>query len=253
MAFDIDYLGQVSSSGNPEALRVWSYNGTSSGSNEAIATIAASGYFNNAQQNLTAGSLAGKFQVGDVIHIHGNDSNGMYVVTSITTNVAVGSYAAIGTVNTANIANNAVTSAKLAEGLINHLSISMTLAEFIGLYTASHQVVAAPGAGKKLILHRLVLGIDYGGTVLANGGAVHVQYDSTANGAGTKASGTLAAATLIAATADTTFGFSPVDTTLVDSTTLNKGLFLAAATADFTGGTGSTYEVDVWYSVMDLS
>lgn len=253
MAFDINYLGRVSSSANSQAKKVWSYNGTSDGTNETVATIVASGYFNSAQQNLTSGSESGLFSVGDVIHVHGSDANGMYVVSSVTTNVTLGSYAAIGTVDTANLADGAVTSAKLAEGLVQHVQVDLTLAELIGAYTASVELVAAPGAGKKLILNRATLWVDYGGTVLADGGASHIQYDSTANGAGTKASNTLAAATLIAATADTTFGFTPVDTTLVDSATLNKGLYFAMATADFTGGTSSVYKMDVWYAVADFN
>lgn len=156
-------------------------------------------------------------------------------------------------VETGMLADEAVTSAKVDETLVQHAQVDVDLATFIGSYTASALLVAAPGASKKLVLHRATLWIDYGGTVLADGGAVHIQYDSTANGAGTKATGTLAAATLISATADTSFGFSPVDTTLVDSTTLNKGLYLAAATQDFTGGTSSAYKLDVWYSVMDVS
>ena len=243
MAFNINYLGRVSSSANRDALKVWTYNGTSTGSNEAVATIVASGYFNSLQQNLTSGSEAGPMNVGDVIHIHGNDANGMYVVTSVTTNVTVATYAAIGSIN----------SAQVVDTLIQHVQVDLSLAEFIAAYTTSQEIVAAPGANKKLILHRASLAINYGGTVLANGGAMHLQYDSTANGAGTKATGTLAAATLIAATADTSFGFSPVDTTLVDSTTLNKGLYLAMASADFTGGDSSTYKVDAWYSVSDIS
>jgi hypothetical protein len=254
MAFNINYLGRVNTSANSNALKHWSYNATATGSNEAIATVAGAGYFNNAQQNLTNGTEAGLFAVDDVIDIHGNDANGMYVVSSITTNVTVGSYAAIGAVDTANIAANAVTTAKLAEGLVVTSGIvDVTLAEFVGSYTASLVLVAAPGANKKLILHRANLWINYGGTVLANGGAMHVQYDNTANGAGTKATGTLAAATLIGATADTSFGFSPVDTTLTDATTLNKGLYLAMATADFTGGDASVYKVKVDYSVLDVS
>jgi hypothetical protein len=252
MAFDIKYLGKISSSGNGFAPNVWSYNGsTASGADDTAAEISASAYFNNAQVVLD--SASGKLQIGDVIMYRGSDANGMLSVTAVTTNVTTSSFAAIGTVDTAQIAANAVTSAKLDVSLVQSAVVSLTLAEFIALYTTSFEVVAAPGAGLKLILIRNALGIDYGGTVLANGGAMHVQYDTTANGAGTKASGTLAAATVIAATADTTFGFSPVDTTLVDSTTLNKSLCYAMATADFTGGTASTYEGHTWYSTMDLS
>lgn len=243
MAFDKDYMGRVNSSANAQALKVWTYNATATGTNEAVATVVASGYFNAFQQNLTSGTEAGPLKVGDVMHIHGNDANGMYVVTSVTTNVTVATYAAIGSIN----------SAQVVDTLIQHVQVDLTLAEFIAMYTTSQEIVAAPGANQKLILHRAALWIDYGGTVLADGGAIHVQYDSTANGAGVKATNTLAAATLISATADTSFGFTPVDTTLVDSTSLNKGLYLAAATQDFTGGTGSVYKVDAWYSVQDVA
>ena len=274
-------MGRVSSGANSDVQKVWIYNATSTGSNEAIATVVASGYFDDFMINLTLG--LGPLSIGDVIVINGNDASGMYIFTAVTTAVTVSTFAAIGTIGTSNIDNLAVTTAKLAADavtnakladdavetanildanvtsakvdplLIQHAQVDVDLATFIGSYTASALLVAAPGANKKLIVHRVVLWIDYGGTVLANGGAMHVQYDSTANGAGTKATGTLAAATLIAATADTTFGFTPVDTTLVDSTTLNKGLYLAAATADFTGGTSSAYKVDVWYSVLDVA
>lgn len=172
---------------------------------------------------------------------------------NVPTSVSMSGDVAIANTGATTIQANAVESSMLAEGLVQHAQVSVDLATFIGSYTASVVLVAAPGAGKKLILHRATLWIDYGGTVLADGGAVHIQYDSTANGGGTKASGTIAAATLIAATADTTFGFSPVDTTLVDSTTLDTGLYFATATADFTGGTNSVYRFDIWYSVADFN
>ena len=92
MAFGIDYLGKVSTSANQDALQVWVYNGTSSGSNETLATIAASAYFNSAQQVLTSGSEAGVLQVGDAIFLNGNDASGLYQVSSITTNVALAAY-----------------------------------------------------------------------------------------------------------------------------------------------------------------
>ena len=117
MAFNIDYLARVSTSANIGALKVWTYNATATGTDEAIATVVASGYFDAAQQVLTSGSEVGLLAVGDVFHIHGNDSNGMYVVSTISTNVEIGSYAAIGTVDTANIADDAVTLGKLASGI----------------------------------------------------------------------------------------------------------------------------------------
>lgn len=159
--------------------------------------------------------------------------------------------------NAAFIANPApagtVSSGMLVESLLQHTQVDVTLAQLIGSNTASVEIVSAPGAGKKHILHRATLHVNYGGTVLASGGAVQIQYADDADAGGTFATGTLAAATLIAATADTSFGFSPVNTTLTDATTSNVGLYLSTATADFTGGTGSTYKVDVWYSVANLA
>lgn len=263
MAFDKEYLarssvalntGMVIASGSePASPCMWTYRSAA----DAIATIAAANYFADAVYMLS---------VNDLIYISASDAVGMYVVATV--DRAAGTITLVaasltGSVNTANIVNSAVTTAKIADGavtsakveesLLQHAQVDVALADFIGAYTASVLLVAAPGASKKIILNRGTLWIDYGGTVLANGGAVHIQYDDTANGAGVKATGTIAAATLIAATADTTFGFSPVDTTLVDSTTLNKGLYFAAATADFTGGTASAYKFDVWYSVADFS
>lgn len=92
MAFNIDYMARVSTSANSDSLKVWIYNGTSSGSNETLATIVASAYFNNFQQKLTSGSEFGPLTVGDVIMVQGNNASGMYEVTSITTNVTVSVY-----------------------------------------------------------------------------------------------------------------------------------------------------------------
>lgn len=288
MAFDINYMSRVSSSGNTEGLKVWSYNGSSSGANDTVAEIVAAGYFNDFMQNLTDG--LGPLAIGDTIIVSGSDGNGMYKVSDVTTNVEVAAFAAANAIDTANLVDGAVTFAKmqdiaatsllgnstggsdvveeigLGSGLefnstdiqipasyLRHAQVALTLAEFIAGYSAPKLLVAAPGSGKKIILHRASLAINYGGTVLAAGGAASIQYDSTVHAGGTQATGTQAAATLIAATADTSFGFTPVDTTLTDSTTLNKGLYWAMATADFTGGTNSLYWIDLWYSVVDVN
>ena len=157
-----------------------------------------------------------------------------------------------GAVTTAKIDDEAVTSIKLELPLVRYARVSVSLANFIAANTAPVALITAPGAGLKHVLHRAALTVDYGGTVLAAGGTVQVIYGVTAGIAGAIASNTLAAATLIAATADTMFGFAPVNTTLTDAITVNAALSLSAETADFTGGTGSTYEVDVWYSTVPV-
>jgi hypothetical protein len=213
-------------------------------SDDTLATITTAGYWTGASIAAEVEALQnGTFQWQDTdsVLIYYTEGIGFFTYDS-TTAAFVANPAPAGTVS----------SDMVVASLLQHKQLDLTLAELIGSNTASVELIAAPGAGKKIILHRAALHINYGGTVLADGGTVQLQYADDADAGGTFATGTLAAATLIAATADTSFGFSPVDTTLTDATTLNEGLYLSTATADFTGGTGSTYKVDVWYSVADL-
>lgn len=245
MAFSQDYFGKVSTSANNQALRVWTYNGTATGSNEAIATLAAAGYFNTLQQNLTSGTEAGVLAVGDVIHLHGNDASGMYIVSSITTNVTIGSYAAIGTVNTANIADDAVTSAKINEDVIQYTTVAISAAAFNGMHVTPIELVAAGGADTMLVLEQVQLLMTYNSAAYAAGGVAHVQYDSTTLGAGVIASTTLAAATF-QATASEMWTFNPGVVAQPFSTAVNKGLYLSNITGAFTTG-DSTMVAHVWY------
>lgn len=123
MAFNLNYLARVSASENNDVMRQWTYNATSTGSNVTVATVAATGYLNGAQQDLTSGYEAGLLGVGDTIFIHGNDASGMYVVTTITTNVATAAFAATGVIDTANIADSAVTTDKIADGAVTSAKI----------------------------------------------------------------------------------------------------------------------------------
>ena len=233
MAFNIDRFTRTTLAFNAGSITLSDasiVNGpaqfTYASASDTLADVAAAGYFNPT-------SSIYDLKADDLISCVCSDGNQVLRV------VAVDTTASPKTITTAIFVDNAV----------QHVQVDVTLAELIGSYTASVLLVPAPAAGQKLIMQRASLAINYGGTVLANGGAMHIQYDSTANGAGTKATGTQAAATLIAATADTSLGFTAIDTTLTDATTLAKGLYLATVTADFTGGTASTYKVDVWYSV----
>lgn len=92
MAFDIQYMGRVNTSANGQALRAWSYNATSSGGNETLATISASGFFNDFQQSVVSGDEFGPLQVGDILFLNGNDGSGIYQIDSISTNVTVAAY-----------------------------------------------------------------------------------------------------------------------------------------------------------------
>ena len=266
MAFDIDYMGRVSSGANNKTQKVWVYNGTDTGSDEAIATITASGYFNDFQVNLALG--LGPLSVTDLILINGNDASSFYTVTSVTTNVTVSAFAAAGVVGTANIddlavttakindlavttgklAANAVTSAKLATNTLQYAAVAVTAANFNGMYATPKLLVAAAGANTLLVLDRVELLMTYNSAAFAAGGVAAVQYDSTANGAGVIASTTVAAAAF-QATASTGWNFNAGVVAQTFSTCVNKGLYLSNITAAFTTG-DSDMVAHVWYKVI---
>ena len=72
----------------------------------------------------------------------------------------------------------------VADNTVQHMQVDIALAAFIASSTASVQLLPAPGANKKYVLHRATLHVDYGGTALAAGGAVQVQYAVVAAAAG---------------------------------------------------------------------
>jgi len=81
MAFSRSYIGRQSASlSHITVPQGYTYNGTTNGSNDSLATIKASAYFNE---------MISEFSVGDWIMINGNDGYDIVVVTSVTTNVAV--------------------------------------------------------------------------------------------------------------------------------------------------------------------
>jgi hypothetical protein len=266
MAFGINYIGRVSSGANNDVQKVWVYNGSLTGSNEALATIAASGYFNAFMVNLTLG--LGPLSVNDLIYIVGNDGSQFYTVTAITTNVTISAFSTAGLVGTANLDNlavttakidnlavtngkiaaNAVDSAKLAVTTVQYAAVPITAAEFNGMYAAPKQLVAAAGANTLLVLDRVLLAMTYDSAAYAAGGVAHVQYDDTANGAGVIASTTLAAASF-QDTASTVYSFNAGVVEYPFATCVNQGLFLSNITGAFTTG-DSDMVAHVWYKVI---
>lgn len=266
MAFNINYMGRVSSGANNDVQKIWVYNGSSSGSNEAIATIAASGYFNSFMVNVTTGY--GPLAINDMIYIVGNDASQFYTVTAITTNVTVSAFSTSGLVGTANIDALAVTaakiaadavttskildanvtSAKLALTTVQYLSVAISAAEFNGMYAAPKLLVPAAGANTLIVLDRVELLMTYNSAAYAAGGVAAVQYDSTINGAGVIASSTVAAASF-QAVASTGFVFNQGAVAQPFTTTVNKGLYLSNITGAFNTG-NSAMVAHCWYKVI---
>ena len=248
---------------------------------DAVATINAANYFLPQYASLS---------VGDWILVSGSDASEILIVATVSsTGVTVSAFGAGGPINTADIVNNAVTFAKMQEiathtllgnptggttevsevTLGNGLAfsgttlavpdtneiyavVSVSAAEWNGMYAAPKLLVAAPGANKLIVLKRAVLAMTFVSAAYAAGGVVGLQYDSTVHGAGVAASGTEAAADFFAA-ASTSFGFNGVAGNTVAiapfSTTVNKALYISNLTQAFTTGDG-TWKIHLWYSII---
>lgn len=249
--------------------------------NDTVATINAANYFLSEYASLS---------VGDWILVNGTDASEiLVVVTASSTSVTTAGFAASGTVNTANIVNNAVTYAKfqqvaanslvgnptgslanaqgitLSNGLdftgtsleisptnLNYVAVPITAAQFNGMYAAPMLLIAAPGANKLIVVDQMDLLMTFVSAAYAAGGVVAAQYDSTVHGAGVLATNTEAAADFAAA-ASTAFQFEGVNGNTVGAlpfaTTVNKGLYLSNQTGAFTTGDG-TWVAHIWYRVI---
>ena len=135
-------------------------------------------------------------------------------------------------------------------GNVTTVSVSLSAANITGMYATPIQLVAAPGAGKVLIVQEAILYTNSTGqTPFGGGGATKIQYDSTANGAGTNTlTTTISAANITAASSQVLGGLIPSTTALTGVT--NKGIFLSNATGAFTGGTGTVIVVSLTYQTI---
>lgn len=136
--------------------------------------------------------------------------------------------------------------------VLQYAKVSITAAQFNGMYAAPVLLVAAPGANKLISIQRMDLVMTFVSADYAAGGVVAAQYDSTAHGAGVNASTSEAAADFFAA-ASTTFQFGGISGNTVGalpfSTTVNKGIYLSNLTQAFTTG-DSTWVAHVFYHVI---
>lgn len=283
MAFVLDHFNNTSA-GKGDAPKQWAYQS----STDAITTIDDSGYFNTVVGYLRLGDIIYiKDSSNAVSQRTVNSATGVTPVTTIayaytgtigTSDIADGAVTAAkiaaavagagltggaGTAlavvvddstleiatDTVQIKDLGVTAAKLAVSVPRTVTVAMTAAEFNGMYAAPKLLVAAGGANTLHLVHDVAFEVNYGSAQFANGGAVYIQYDSTANGAGTKGSATTAAATFNGYTADSTVGAVGALASAASSTTVNKGLYLSNDTAPFITG-DSTMNVHITYSTV---
>jgi hypothetical protein len=156
-----------------------------------------------------------------------------------------------GAVNGSKIGANAVDYANLALDVAASATISLTAAQIKALYDTPVQLVAAPGAGKLIVIDSILWDIAYGTTQFTAGGVLAAQYGNTVHGAGPVASGTLAAASLngVAASGFLSNGGIAGGLSVAKTASLNTAVYLSNQTADFATG-DSTATLYVRYRVV---
>jgi len=165
---------------------------------------------------------------------------------NVATSVAMSGDVTVSNAGVTAIGTSKVLSAMVSPLLLKYAAVAISSAEFAGMYAAPKLLVAAGGANTLLTVHRVELLMTYVGVQYDNGGVVHVQYDSTANGAGVIASTTQAAADFFDATS-TANAFEGGAVKQPFTTCVNKGLYLSNVTGAFDTG-DSTFVAHVWYS-----
>jgi len=164
-------------------------------------------------------------------------------------NIAGSQLAATAAIAGTQLAANTIDSSRLALTTIQYVSVSMSAAEWNGMFATPKLMIAAPGAGKLISIVNARLVVTYGGAQFAAGGVAGLQYDSTINGNGTLASATIAAATAQGWAAANTIGLAGDLVNGVSSATINKAIYMSNKTGAFTTGT-STILVHIWYNVV---
>jgi len=156
-----------------------------------------------------------------------------------------------GAVTGSKIANNAVDYAQLALDVAATATVALTAAQINGMYATPVQLLAAPGAGKLIIIDSMLWDIAFVSAQYAAGGAIAAQYGNTIHGAGPAASGTLAAASLngVAASGFLSNAGSAGLLNVAASASENTAVYLSNATAAFTTG-DSTVNLYIRYRVV---
>jgi hypothetical protein len=268
MAYDPNKMNKWSQGNALGCNQMWNYTDTGT----AIATLVAANFFDP----INEGNPTPLMNIGDLIWIIASDvlDGEFAVVTAIDPHITVSVFdvvLGVGAVGTNNLADQAVTAAKIEDNTITddqvavngltsaaldkttiqYTKVAMTAAQFNGMYAAPFLLIAAPGANKMIVVKQAVLAMTFVAAQYANGGAVALQYDSTVHGAGPAASATVAAATIDGYAASSDVGVAGADTSGASSTKVNKGIYLSNATAAFDTGDG-TWNVHIWYEVVTL-
>lgn len=126
--------------------------------------------------------------------------------------------------------------------------VPLSAANIIAMYATP--VLCIPGVvGKEIYVESVEFDITRTATAFTGGGVVNVQYDSTANGAGTTCHADIAATVVTGAAGQShTFRVTKDQSDVAQASISGKGLYISNKTAAFAAGTG-TAEVTIRYYI----
>ncbi len=135
---------------------------------------------------------------------------------------------------------------------ILYTKVTLSAANIAAMRATPVILVAAGGANTLYLVESAFLEIKYNTVAYTGGGLIHIQYDSTINGSGTKATSTLAAAS-ITGVVDDISPIAPLSASSnAGSLAVNKGLYISNATAAFATGNSVCY-IHVYYSLFSTT
>lgn len=136
-----------------------------------------------------------------------------------------------------------------AANLVQTATVNLSAAQLIAMGTTPVAILAAPGAGKAILVDEILFEITRTSTAFTNGGVINFQYHTTTTSV--PHSGTIAASVVTggAGTVQTALGQNTGASGLVIPA--NEGIDITNATAAFAAGTG-TAKVFLRYRVVTL-
>ena len=146
-----------------------------------------------------------------------------------------------GNINEIKASVNALYSGGVEGGFLKQ-RITLTEAEIDVLNSSPYLAIPAPGAGKKIVIHRVSTDYQYGTTIYDNGLAESLYF---------RANSTNATSPSIAINFSTSVEFNSAPTIRFDNTSLNNQALYLTSDADFTQGDG-VVNLIIYYTIEDV-
>lgn len=155
----------------------------------------------------------------------------------------------LGNLQDSGVAGASVSGLITQVGNVTTVAVTLTPTNMAAAYATPVQLIAAPGAGKVIIVQEAsVYTASTGNTAYATGTAPIIQYDSTVHGGGTNAVGSgLVAGDITAASSQVR---CLVGSVAALTGVTNKGIFFSNATGAYTAGTGTNVTFNLTYQTI---